>query len=137
MHCLRLSVGEGEKQDKAMEIAQLLILSDANRLQRDDEGWNVYDEAVALQNKKFISLLISMGFYKRIEEWEHGKGRAIRNKLEQAPDFYLEVHLEFASSVIPFFSKLSPSDTFKIWKFGSYIRFDFTLVGFSKLKAKR
>lgn len=39
--------------------------------------------------------------------------------------------------MIPFLSKLAPSDTFKIWKVGTNIRLDFSLVGYEKLASKR
>ena len=71
------------------------------------------------------------------------KEKIVRNKirvlsrLKQIPDFYCELHWECQSSWIPFLSKLAPSDDFQIWKVGSNIRLDFSLVGFKKLKNKR
>jgi hypothetical protein len=34
-------------------------------------------------------------------------------------------------------AKIAPSDTFQIWKIGSFIRLDFSLVGFQRLQNKR
>lgn len=34
-------------------------------------------------------------------------------------------------------NKIAPNDTYQIWKVGSSIRLDFSLVGFSKLHVKR
>lgn len=34
-------------------------------------------------------------------------------------------------------NRIAPSDTFQLWKVGSQIRLDFSLVGFSNLQAKR
>lgn len=71
------------------------------------------------------------------------KEKIVRNKrrvlarLKQIPDFYCELHWECQSSWIPFLSKLAPSDDFQIWKVGSNIRLDFSLVGFKNLKNKR
>lgn len=54
-------------------------------------------------------------------------------RLKDVPDFYTEVKWECSSNWIPFLSKIAPSDTFQIWKVGSSIRVDFSLVGFTKL----
>ena len=63
--------------------------------------------------------------------------RKVLDRLKKIPDFYTEIHWECQSSWIPFLSKIAPSDTFQIWKIGSYIRLDFSLVGFSRLQNKR
>lgn len=58
-------------------------------------------------------------------------------KLNNIPDFYMELDWQFNSSVIPFLAKFAPKDTYQIWKMGSNLRLDFSLVGFEKLKGKR
>lgn len=47
------------------------------------------------------------------------------------------MHFNCKSSFIPFVKNLAPSDTYKIYKQGSKIRLDMTLVGFKKLKSIR
>ena len=59
------------------------------------------------------------------------------DRLKKIPDFYTEIHWECQSSWIPFLAKIAPSDTFQIWKIGSFIRLDFSLVGFQRLQNKR
>ena len=41
------------------------------------------------------------------------------------------------SSFIPFIKSITPSDTYKIYKQGSNIRLDMSLIGFKKLKSIR
>lgn len=47
------------------------------------------------------------------------------------------MHFSCKSNFIPFVRNLTPSDTYKIYKKGSSIRLDMTLVGFRNLKCIR
>ncbi|MBA0599890.1 hypothetical protein Gorai_006090 [Gossypium raimondii] len=52
-------------------------------------------------------------------------------------DFYMEITFHFESSVIPFISRIAPSDTYKIWKRGANLRADMTLAGFDGFRIQR
>jgi len=62
---------------------------------------------------------------------------AIFTALEELPDFSVDLHFECSSPFIPFLSHLAPYDTYHIYKRGSNLRFDSTLLGFKKLKSIR
>lgn len=57
--------------------------------------------------------------------------------LEALPDFKLDMHFNCQSSFIPFLTNLAPNDTYRIYKRGSRLRLDMTLVGFRHLKCIR
>ena len=57
--------------------------------------------------------------------------------LESLPDFKIDMHFRCQSSFIPFLNNLAPSDTYKIYKEGSKLRLDLSLVGFRNLKSVR
>jgi hypothetical protein len=57
--------------------------------------------------------------------------------LENLPDFKIDMHFSCKSNFIPFLQNLAPSDTYKIYKHGSKLRLDMTLVGFRNFKSVR
>lgn len=63
--------------------------------------------------------------------------KAIFRTLESLPDFSIDMNFNCKSNYIPFVRNITPSDTYKIYKQGSKIRLDMTLIGFRKLKCIR
>lgn len=62
---------------------------------------------------------------------------AIFDVLEKLPDFSMDLNFECSSSFIPFVSNFAPSDTYKIYKQGSNLRLDMTLIGFKNFQSVR
>ena len=94
------------------------------------------DEAISQQNPRLLALVFDCLNEVKKQKIQRNKLRVL-SRLEQIPDFYTEIHWECQSNWIPFLNKIAPSDTFQIWKVGSMIRLDFTLVGFKQLQNKR
>jgi len=55
---------------------------------------------------------------------------ALAGVMRSMRDFYMELQWAFESPVLPFISRLAPSDTYRIWKRGPNLRADITLAGF-------
>lgn len=53
----------------------------------------------------------------------------IFKELENIPDFKVDLNLTCDSNLFPVFKSVAPSDTYKIYKKGSNLRLDMTLLG--------
>ena len=89
----------------------------------------VVQESVSSGNIDLIKLIIQNRDFQRTSARTNGIPELL-NKLKQAPDFYVEMKWEF-TSWIPLISKACPSDVYRIFKSGSNVRIDTTLIGFN------
>jgi len=94
------------------------------------------EEAIFRKNRAMIKILLSASIYRKQEQWEENKLHLIEF-LRKVPDFSFEMSWECDSKIIPFVKKVAPSDTYKVYKSGSSIRIDLSLLGWSKLKSVR
>lgn len=118
-----------------LESSRLLIGSGANVNTENPEGWTVVQEAVATGDPELVHLVLERRDYQRYSSRVGGVPDLL-NKLKEAPDFYVEMKWEFTSWV-PLVSRLCPSDTYKVYKQGSKVRIDTTLLGFDSNKWQR
>nr|CAG4649372.1 EOG090X0784 [Scapholeberis mucronata] len=108
----------------------LLLESGANVNVENKEGWTVVQEAVSTGNQQLLSAVLQKRDLQRHTTRMVGVP-ALLQKLKEAPDFYMEMKWEFTSWV-PLVSRMCPSDTYKVYKQGSNVRIDTTLLGFDQ-----
>jgi len=94
------------------------------------------EEAIHRKNRSMIKILLMASISVKQNHWEENKDYLIEF-LKKVPDFSFEMSWECDSKIIPFVKKVTPSDTYKVYKKGSSIRIDLSLLGWSKLKSIR
>ncbi|KAJ0248119.1 hypothetical protein HA466_0164750 [Hirschfeldia incana] len=103
---------------------------------RNVSGWNASHEAVRCNNSEIAEVILR---HQRRSAWCRWRRRLPRliAVLGRMRDFYVEISIGFESSVIPFFGKVAPADTYRIWKRGGDLRADISLTGFDRFKIRR
>jgi hypothetical protein len=98
-------------------------------------GWSPLSEAISYGNRQLIEVIL-----KKLKEQTRKslskRKESLKVALNQLDDFYLELKWEFASWV-PLISKILPNDICKIYKSGSKIRLDSTLIDFNEMQWTR
>jgi hypothetical protein len=116
--------------------AEMLMVAGANSRLKNSEGWSAFREAIIKKQDKIALIMIKYSYNEMDEKWYRRFPRYFET-MRRMRDFYMEITFHFESSVIPFISRIAPSDTYKIWKRGANMRADMTLAGFDGLKIKR
>lgn len=112
-----------------------VLLSAKAETSAESNGWSVAQEAVSAGDPDILTSIISF------RDLMRQKNRSIQvpellEKLKNSPDFYVEMKWEF-SSWIPLMTRVCPSDTYKVYKRGSFVRIDTTLIGFDNTSWQR
>ncbi|KAE9621177.1 hypothetical protein Lal_00019121 [Lupinus albus] len=115
---------------------EMLMVAGANDSLKNKQGWSALREAIIDKQDKIAMIMIKYSWNDYDEKWHRRLPRYV-GTMRRMRDFYMEITFHFESSVIPFISRIAPSDTYKIWKKGGNMRADMTLAGFDGLKIKR
>ncbi|CAK8570532.1 unnamed protein product [Lathyrus sativus] len=115
---------------------EMLMAAGANNRLKNSEGWSALREAIIRKQDKIAFTMIQYSYNEMDEKWYRRFPRYFAT-MRRMRDFYMEITFHFESSVIPFISRIAPSDTYKIWKRGANMRADMTLAGFDGLRIKR
>ncbi|XP_072293862.1 ankyrin repeat domain-containing protein 13D isoform X2 [Eucyclogobius newberryi] len=114
-----------------LESARVLLRHCADPTHAGAQGWTILQEAVSTGDPELVQLVLQYRDFKRATERLAGIPELL-SKLRQARDFYVEMKWEFTSWV-PLVSKVCPSDVYRVWKSGSCLRVDTTLLGFEHM----
>ena len=115
---------------------ELLMTSGADWSLQNEHGWSALQEAICAREEQ-IAIIITRHYQPLAwAKWCRRLPR-ITGAMRRMRDFYMEITFNFESSVIPFISRIAPSDTYRIWKRGSNLRADMTLAGFDGFKIQR
>lgn len=117
-----------------MECVRLLLQAKCNA-NFECEGWSVVQEAVCTGDSNILTAVLEVRDLQRhITRVSHVP--QLLQRLLDAPDFYCEMKWEFTSWV-PLMTRLCPSDVYKVYKRGSNVRIDTTLLGFDNTTWQR
>ncbi|VDD90155.1 unnamed protein product [Enterobius vermicularis] len=108
------------------EATLMLLAHNAPVSKKNGDGWNCLIEAVSYGNREIITSMLRKLKAQSKQDMLKRKPHLLK-VLSEFGDFYLELKWDF-HSWIPLLSKVLPSDLCKIYKRGTSLRLDTTLV---------
>ncbi|XP_050218386.1 uncharacterized protein LOC126669099 [Mercurialis annua] len=128
---LHLAVKLGDETATGM-----LMVAGADWSLQNDQGWSALQEAICHREEGIAMIIVRHYQPLAWAKWCRRLPRLVAT-MRRMRDFYMEITFHFESSVIPFISRIAPSDTYKIWKRGANLRADMTLAGFDGFRIQR
>ncbi|KAJ6249508.1 ankyrin repeat domain-containing protein 13c [Anaeramoeba flamelloides] len=119
-------------QNDSYRMVKLLFRNGADPLVTNKEGWSAIQQATFFGNRKIIKLVYSHLQIKLHSLYEN-QLPVMLEKISQLPDFMMKMDWEI-NTWFPFLTKFLPNDEYIIWKNGSSIRVECTLIGLDKKK---
>ncbi|XP_076346135.1 ankyrin repeat domain-containing protein 13D-like isoform X4 [Tachypleus tridentatus] len=118
-----------------LESTRVLLRHNANVNVDYKDGFTVIHEAVSTGDPELLQAVLEQRDFQRYSSRIGGIPELLK-KIRDTPDFYVEMKWEFTSWV-PLVSRMCPSDTYKVYKSGSSVRIDTTLLGFDQTSWQR
>ncbi|XP_061458577.1 ankyrin repeat domain-containing protein 13A isoform X2 [Rhineura floridana] len=118
-----------------IESARVLLRHKADVTKENAQGWTVLHEAVSTGDPEMVHTILQHRDYHQTSATLGGVPELLQ-KINETPDFYVEMKWEFTSWV-PLVSRVCPSDICRIWKSGAKLRVDITLLGFENMSWER
>lgn len=115
---------------------EMLMLAGADWSLQNEHGWSALQEAICAREESLAKIIVRHYQPLAWAKWCRRLPRVVA-AMRRMRDFYMEITFHFESSVIPFISRIAPSDTYKIWKRGANLRADMTLAGFDGFRIQR
>nr|CAD1836050.1 unnamed protein product [Ananas comosus var. bracteatus] len=115
---------------------EMLMAAGADWSLQNEQGWSALQEAICAREEGLAKIIVRHYQPLAWAKWCRRLPRLVA-AMRRMRDFYMEITFHFESSVIPFISRIAPSDTYKIWKRGSNLRADMTLAGFDGFRIQR
>lgn len=112
------------------ECVKLLLAHGAKTKYRNSAGWSPIHEAICYGDRDLLREIFLVWSDRSANEFD-SKIDGIMEKIRNIGDFYLSVEWKF-SSWVPLLGRVLPSDQWKIYKKGTSVRIDTSLVDFSK-----
>ncbi|KAJ7955577.1 Ankyrin repeat domain-containing protein [Quillaja saponaria] len=115
---------------------EMLMVAGADWSLQNEHGWSALQEAICNREEGIARTIVRHYQPLAWAKWCRRLPRIVAT-MQRMRDFYMEITFHFESSVIPFISRIAPSDTYKIWKRGANLRADMTLAGFDGFRIQR
>ncbi|KAK1680980.1 hypothetical protein QYE76_041828 [Lolium multiflorum] len=116
--------------------AEMLMAAGADWSLQNEHGWSALQEAICAREEALARVIVRHYQPLAWAKWCRRLPRVVA-AMRRMRDFYMEITFHFDSSVIPFISRIAPSDTYRVWKRGANLRADMTLAGFDGFKIQR
>ncbi|KAM0832567.1 hypothetical protein ACQ4PT_064813 [Festuca glaucescens] len=116
--------------------AEMLMAAGADWSLQNEHGWSALQEAICAREEALARVIVRHYQPLAWAKWCRRLPRVVA-AMRRMRDFYMEITFHFESSVIPFISRIAPSDTYRVWKRGANLRADMTLAGFDGFKIQR